>query len=108
MAFPVAQLILWWGFARDPMELGPKVANAVPFIVPRAFRGEAPMPTDEPTNYVANPQSSLLQGRPFDFSRPPTKSNSRSIQQGMQRKRSVPNSNTVNPAPAGGGDVGNQ
>jgi len=31
--------VLWWGLARDPLELGPPVARYVPWIVPRAFRG---------------------------------------------------------------------
>lgn len=108
MAFPVAQLILWWGFGKDPMALGPKVASAIPFVVPRAFRGEGQTPIDEPANYVTNPQSSLLQGKPFDFGRPPTKGNSGSIQQGMPRKGIDPKKIQVNPAPAGGDDVGNQ
>jgi hypothetical protein len=33
--------VLWWGLARDPLDLGPPVARYVPWIVPRAFRGTA-------------------------------------------------------------------
>ncbi len=107
MAFPVAQLIIWWGFAKDPLQLGPRVAAAVPFIVPRPFRGEAPAPIAEPRNYVTNPESSLLQGKPFDFGRQSTKSNSSPIQRGMPRKGAVPIQNKINPIPAGGSDDGN-
>jgi phage FluMu protein Com len=102
MAFPVAQLILWWGFAKDPMQLGPQVASAVPFVVPRAFRGGEQMPLAEPTKYVANPESSLLQGKPFDFVRPQTKGNSTSIQRGMPRQRILPNRVESEPVPADG------
>lgn len=71
VAFPAAQLILWWGFGRDPFSLGPVVAPRAPFLVPRMLRGEdinlLALPETEPVN----PNSSLLQGKPFRFERDP-------------------------------------
>jgi hypothetical protein len=34
-------LVLWWGFSRDPLELGPPIARYLPAIVPVQFRGTA-------------------------------------------------------------------
>ena len=31
-------LVLWWGFRRDPLELGPPIAKYAPWIVPESFR----------------------------------------------------------------------
>ncbi len=42
MALPIAQLILWWVFALDPLGLAAPVASKVPLIVPPAWR-----PADE-------------------------------------------------------------
>ena len=39
MAAPLAQLILWWGFSRDPMSLGPKVPSVIRWVVPKDLRG---------------------------------------------------------------------
>jgi len=39
MAAPLAQLILWWAFAKDPVKLGPKVSPYVPWVVPKSLRG---------------------------------------------------------------------
>ncbi len=69
VAFPVAQAILWWGFHRDPFSLGPSVASAVPFVVPRTFRSVNQEFLLPPPDYIANPESSLLQGNPFRFER---------------------------------------
>jgi len=44
-------LVLWWGFRKDPLELGPKVARYLPRIVPEEFRGAADRNGD---NAVAN------------------------------------------------------
>jgi hypothetical protein len=35
-------LLLWWGFRRDPLELGPTVAEYAPWIVPAKFQAKAP------------------------------------------------------------------
>jgi hypothetical protein len=56
-------VVLWWGLARDPLELGPPVARYVPWIVPRAFRGSAAPATA--TNRSANSSDSAV----VDFSR---------------------------------------
>jgi hypothetical protein len=32
-------LVLWWGFRKDPLELGPPIARYTPWIVPTEFRG---------------------------------------------------------------------
>lgn len=34
LALPVAQLIIWWVLAVDPLQLAPSVAKVVPFAVP--------------------------------------------------------------------------
>lgn len=34
LAVPVAQLVLWWLFAQDPLGIAPTVGKYVPFIVP--------------------------------------------------------------------------
>ena len=34
----LAQLVLWWLFSKDPVQLGPEVAKYVPQIVPEQFR----------------------------------------------------------------------
>ncbi|MFP6603981.1 MAG: hypothetical protein VB862_15720, partial [Pirellulaceae bacterium] len=39
MAVPLAQLILWWGFSRDPVKLGPKVPSVIRWVVPKDLRG---------------------------------------------------------------------
>ena len=39
MAAPLAQLILWWAFSKDPVKLGPKVSPYVPWVVPKSLRG---------------------------------------------------------------------
>jgi len=50
-ALPLAQLVLWWLFGRDPVELGPKVAAYVPFVVPSELRGgPLPLPTNDASN----------------------------------------------------------
>ncbi len=44
LAFPIAQLILWWlpgDWQRDPLELGPKVGAYVPWVVPANLRPES-------------------------------------------------------------------
>lgn len=38
LALPVAQLIIWWGLGVDPLQFGPTVGKAVPFVVPAALR----------------------------------------------------------------------
>lgn len=81
-AFPVAQLILWWGFHKDPFNLGKPVAQAIPLLVPRDFRGEAPVPESQRNVYVSSPDSNLQIGTPFDFHDPSNKRSS-AIQRGM-------------------------
>lgn len=41
MAAPLAQLILWWGFSRDPVKLGPKVPQVIRWVVPKDLRGSS-------------------------------------------------------------------
>lgn len=40
-ALPLAQLVLWWVFGQDPVDLGPKVASYASFLVPQKLRGTA-------------------------------------------------------------------
>jgi hypothetical protein len=42
LGIPLALGFLWWVAGRDPLQLGPKVARVVPWIVPQAFRGSSP------------------------------------------------------------------
>ena len=40
LAIPLAQLILWWlpgNWSRDPMKMGPKASQYVPFLVPKRY-----------------------------------------------------------------------
>ena len=40
LAIPLAQLILWWlpgSWSRDPMDVGPKASQIVPFLVPKRY-----------------------------------------------------------------------
>ena len=40
LAIPLAQLILWWlpgSWSRDPMDVGPKASQMVPFLVPKRY-----------------------------------------------------------------------
>ncbi len=50
-AFPIATLILWYGFGKDIGTTGPTVAKYVPWIVPEKFRS---MPFDSsPPNFAS-------------------------------------------------------
>jgi hypothetical protein len=40
MGLALGLLVLWWGFRKDPLDLGPKIARYVPLIVPQPFRGK--------------------------------------------------------------------
>jgi hypothetical protein len=40
MGLALGLLVLWWGFQRDPLELGPTFAAYTPWIVPVQFRGK--------------------------------------------------------------------
>jgi len=59
-AFPIATLILWYGFGRDIGTTGPTVAKYVPWIVPEKFRN-MPFESSPPTN--ANGR--IASGRPL-------------------------------------------
>jgi hypothetical protein len=37
LAIPVAQLVLWWVFAADPLKMAPRIYEVVPAIVPPAL-----------------------------------------------------------------------
>jgi hypothetical protein len=72
IALPVAQLILWWGLARDPFSLGPTVASVAPFLVPRPMRGDDLTIPAKPAEYLSHPDTNLVQGAPFQFDRDPS------------------------------------
>ena len=40
MGLALGLLVLWWGFRKDPLELGPPFAQYVPWIVPVQFQGK--------------------------------------------------------------------
>lgn len=58
-------LVLWWGFRRDPLELGPTFAAYVPWLVPSQFRGSGgtgangsmPRPTPPSMNVPDGPSA---------------------------------------------------
>ena len=106
-AFPVAQLILWWGFQRDPLRLGPQVATVAPFVVPRMLRGLEPLPIESP-KYVANPDTTLLQGQPFDFGKLEVGERRGSIQKGMPRQYSNTPRLKLDPPASSGPDAPKQ
>ena len=39
LAFPLVQLGVWWLAGKDPLALGPQVAEYAPFVVPASLRG---------------------------------------------------------------------
>ncbi len=41
MALPVAQLVLWWGFKKDPFDIAPRIAEYAPLVVPTDLRPQA-------------------------------------------------------------------
>jgi hypothetical protein len=44
-----AMMILWWAVGRDPLKLGPKVAEYAPWIVPEQFHGKGKVNPTAPT-----------------------------------------------------------
>ncbi|MEM7455820.1 MAG: hypothetical protein AAF456_15815 [Planctomycetota bacterium] len=38
LALPVAQLLIWWVFGKDPLNLGPTVSGVIPAVVPADFQ----------------------------------------------------------------------
>jgi hypothetical protein len=72
-ALPAAQLVLWWGFGRDPLSLGPTVSARVPFVVPRGFRGGDQAPIEVSNTYPSHPETTLREGNAFDFIRDPNR-----------------------------------
>jgi hypothetical protein len=104
IAFPVAQLILWWGFHRDPLGWGPRVYQTVPFIVPRELRGLESIPMKS-SEYVGDPESTLIEGQPFNFGRATDVRVQDSLQKGMpQRGGQFPIDHQLK-VPATGSDV---
>jgi hypothetical protein len=55
-AFPVALLILWYGFGKDVGEMGPKVAQYAPWIVPKQFH---PVSNSQPPKFQRKQQPRL-------------------------------------------------
>lgn len=40
LAIPIAYLVVFWLFKQDPLDLGPKIGNVAPFLVPEQFHGD--------------------------------------------------------------------
>ncbi len=40
IALPLAQLILWWGFQKDPLQLAEPISKVIPFIVPPKMKAK--------------------------------------------------------------------
>jgi hypothetical protein len=61
----LAQLVLWWMFSKDPVQLGPEVAKYVPQIVPVQFHPKEVRASDTSgTNDASNAGSSRAPSRP--------------------------------------------
>ena len=61
LALPIAQLILWWGFAVDPLGLGPKVYPYAPAVVPaKVFRPAVEVRDEVPVNKDMPPSQRMI------------------------------------------------
>jgi hypothetical protein len=81
-------LVLWWGFRRDPLELGPTFAAYVPWLVPAQFHGSAGRPSSE-----AIPPENGRATSPGGRSATSTSSNGRKVKsrtQSAKRDRAQP------------------
>lgn len=57
-----ALLILWWGFGRDPFDLGPKVAKYAKWAVPAKLQGEAATGGDESSGNTNGESGEVVKG----------------------------------------------
>ncbi len=48
LALPIAQLILWWGFQQDPLQLAEPVSKVIPLIVPPKMQAKPEIETFGP------------------------------------------------------------
>jgi len=69
LAIPAAQLILWWVFASDPLNLAPQVARAVPFVVPGKLRPAVEEPPRVRSDVTSPPIQQQLSDKDSIFSR---------------------------------------
>jgi hypothetical protein len=63
MGLSLGLLVLWWGFRRDPLDAGPKVALYVPWLVPAEFRGQ---PASTNPDQPARPSRTISRSNPAD------------------------------------------
>jgi hypothetical protein len=73
-------LVLWWGFRRDPLELGPPISRYAPFLVPAEFQGAASANIDS-TMRPSAPSSSTAASESGGEGQPPAE------RPGAQKKR---------------------
>jgi hypothetical protein len=66
MGLAMGLLVLWWGFRKDPLELGPRFAQYVPWIVPTQFHGTAvgPATPNQSVNAASEKGKITVQRRP--------------------------------------------
>lgn len=57
-AFPIATLIMWYGFGKDIGSAGPTVARYAPWIVPQHLRGKGQRFSTAPSKPAASPNES--------------------------------------------------
>ena len=58
LAIPIAYMLVIWVFRQDPINIGPKIGNAIPFLVPAEFRPTDNVPNDNPAvNQIRNSDS---------------------------------------------------
>ena len=50
LALPVAQLLIWWVFGKDPLNLGPTVSGVIPAVVPADLQEAADDQGDTPSD----------------------------------------------------------
>lgn len=79
-ALPLAQLVLWWVFGQDPVDLGPSVSQYASFLVPEKFRAT---PTSDDSNdswdaASASNDRSTTRTRPERVAAPPRNSDGNS------------------------------
>lgn len=68
LAIPIAYMIVIWFFRQDPLDVGPKLGNFAPFMVPSEFRGTKGAPKWAPNNPENNdeedPESEIPEDLP--------------------------------------------
>ncbi len=104
-SLPIATAIMWYGMGKDPFQVGPKVAQYVPWIVPDRFAGRygsssrsfPPMTSNGSTSYFTDDSLKKQQDDSVDFgsnlSDANSGTNSPSAQKPLDEIQRSPNAN---------------